>query len=99
VNDPPPGLLLNVLDAPGAKATVLHLVNYRFEYGDGFSDPKVVPAKDVVLCARMTGEPPRVHLLTADAEPRVLALEKRADAWLVRVPEVGIYGAVVVGGD
>jgi len=95
--DPPPDLLLNVLDAPEANATVLHLVNYRFEYGGKFSNPKVVPAKSVVLESQGTAVPSSVLLLTVDSGSRALPVSRRGDAWRVTVPEVGIYAAVVVG--
>ena len=97
VIDPPPELLLNVLDAPGANAAVLHLVNYRFEYGDKFSCPKVVPAKNVVLESQGTAVPPSVMLLTVDSGAQALPVSRRGDAWRVTVPEVGIYAAAVVG--
>lgn len=96
VIDPPRDLLLNVLDVPDARASVLHLVNYRVEYEKGYANPRVIAAKDVVVEMKLAGPAPNALLLTVEGEPLALRASSADNAWRVTVPEVRIYAAVVI---
>ena len=95
IDSPRPDLLISVQKAPGSKATLVHLVNYRFSYEDKFQNPKVVLARDVRVVVNQV-EKPEVSLVTVHSKPSPLSVTGIAGAWQVSVPEIGIHCMIAI---
>jgi hypothetical protein len=82
---------VNVAALPDGSAAV-HLVGYGYDPGTD-----AVPVRrDLELAVRLPFEPASATLVRPGAGPVELAVRRSGDACAVTLPELGVYGVVVL---